>query len=180
MKRERLFFALWPGPEWQRAYHAAVKRQLQHAHGRWIPAGSIHITLVFLGPLARAQRECLEAAADRIRIAPFVLELTRAVSRPRNKMIWTLPPATPAALIALARQLREAQSQCGMEPERRPFVPHLTLLRNVARPIETQSLDALPDWPIGSFALMRSQTLPAGAVYEMVREWPLQEGSLIG
>ncbi len=177
-ERERLFFALWPPDPWQNSYHAAVRRCLAQARGRWIPASNLHITLVFLGSLTRAQRACVEQGADGLAIEAFDLDLARVSFRPRNKMVWGLPRTTPQALIALVTRLRDVQTACGLEAERRAFVPHLTLLRDAA-PVHAGALEGVTPWPVRGFALVRSQTLPQGARYEVVREWGLVTNSSV-
>lgn len=173
-KPERLFFALWPDAEWQDACHSAARSRLRNARGRWIPAPKLHITLVFLGALARDKRACVEAGADGVKVAGFALDVDHFVFRSRNKMVWALPQTIPRELITLVTRLRDVQSACGLKVERRPFVPHLTLMRNAVA-VDPGPLEEVPAWPVRTFALVRSRTLPSGAVYEAVREWPLEK-----
>lgn len=171
--RERLFFALWPDMQWQKQYYAALRRVLASSKGRWMPFQNLHITLAFMGAVKKETRNCLENAADSIIAPAFELRFTRLGYRPRNKMVWGVPAATPSPLLMLVDCLRESLTVCGLTAETRRFVPHITLLRNAA-PVTTTDLTGVSLWAVNSFTLVRSTTLPEGAIYEKLREWPLQ------
>lgn len=173
MKAERLFFALWPAADWQANCHAALKGLLPGKSGRAIPAHNLHITLAFLGAVRPEQRACVESAAETIGGEAFTLEFTRLAYNPRNRIVWAFPLAAPTALSALVTDLREAIAGCGLQTEHRAFFPHLTLVRK-ASPMEARELDGIPPWQVQAFSLVRSETLPSGAVYEVVREWVLR------
>ena len=170
---ERLFFALWPSDAWQEACHSQATKLLPHATGRWIPQQNLHVTLAFLGAVSSTQRVCLEKAADQITAEAFTLAFERLDYRPRNRIVWASTNQIPPALIRLVDQLRALLPGCGLSAESRVFTPHLTLLRKADR-AEIGSSAAIPPWPVTSFSLVRSQTLPSGVLYETLRSWPLR------
>ncbi len=169
----RLFFALWPSDAWQEACQAQATKRLPRATGRWIPQQNLHVTLAFLGAVSGTQRICLERAADQIAAEAFTLAFERLDYRSRNRIVWASTQQIPPALIRLVDQLRALLPGCGLSAESRVFTPHLTLLRKADR-VETGSSAAIPPWPVTSFSLVRSQTLPSGALYETLRSWPLR------
>lgn len=170
---ERLFFALWPRAGWQNACLSQATKLLPNATGRWIPARNLHITLAFLGSVSGEQRTCLEKAADQVDAEGFKLEFAKLRYRPRNKIVWATPDITPPALANLVDQLRAVLPRCGLVAERGVFAPHLTLLRRAGR-VAAMPGASIPPWSVESFSLIRSQTLPGGAIYETVRVWPLR------
>ncbi len=169
---QRLFFALWPEPELQLVLHRRGRELLGRESGRPVAADNLHLTLAFLGPVDAAVRACLERAAEAIRGAPFTLRFDHAGWFPRPRVFWLGCPGTPAPLAALVEALRAAQRDCGLEPEARPWVAHLTLARKVAR--RPHSVSFVPiEWPVGRFTLVESHTDPDGVRYRVLRSWSL-------
>ncbi|RME73272.1 MAG: RNA 2',3'-cyclic phosphodiesterase, partial [Planctomycetota bacterium] len=100
---------------------------------RWVRDDRLHCTVKFLGeleparlePLAAALREAsARAVGCTVRSGP--VGALPSLARPR--VIYTaLEPREPLARIAEA--IDRAAARCGIERERRPFVPHVTLGR---------------------------------------------------
>jgi 2'-5' RNA ligase len=67
----------------------------------------------------------------------------------------------------------------GFPPERRPFVPHLTVLRK-SRDCEPGELAASVSWPVGEFVLVHSALLPSGPEYQPVARFPFDGKPVIG
>ena len=79
------------------------------------------------------------------------------------------PDAARALVAGLATGLRSL----GFKPDDRPYVPHVTLLRDARRAPAEPSLPAVV-WPVHDFALIESVQRGKGRVYEVLRRWPLQ------
>jgi 2'-5' RNA ligase len=167
---QRLFFALWPPPAIQTALAAWADR-LTAAGGAPAHPADVHLTLVFLGDVTQARRDCYEQAAGQIRGAPFELTLDRFGHWSRSGILWAGPSAAPAPLTRLVDDLHAALQACGFTPERRPFAPHLTLRRR-ARMLPSVPIDPVPSWRPGEFVLAVSQRGPAPR-YRILRRWPL-------
>jgi len=63
----------------------------------------------------------------------------------------------------------------GFELEARAFAPHVTLLRNAARPPRDPARERL-QWPVASFVLVASERDAKGAQYRVLGRWPLGGG----
>lgn len=173
-ERERLFLALWPDPGLQRAIERAAREAVRETGGRPVPAENLHITVLFVGSVERERRHCLEQAlAARGDLRAFTLELDRLGYWRRPRVLWLAPTHVPEALEELAAALRAAASGCGLATESRPLRPHLTLARKARRRGDAQALGEALCWPVDRYCLVRSQTLPEGARYESIGEWPL-------
>uniref|UniRef100_UPI002FDC87E7 2'-5' RNA ligase family protein n=1 Tax=Pelomicrobium sp. TaxID=2815319 RepID=UPI002FDC87E7 len=61
--RDRLFFALWPDEALERRLVRLVDRVVLACGGRGVPAGKLHLTLVFLGDVERERVAPLRALA---------------------------------------------------------------------------------------------------------------------
>jgi 2'-5' RNA ligase len=172
----RLFVALAPALAEREALAAAVE-DLPH-HGRAVVGRNLHLTLAFLGPLAPERASAAEAALATVRGEPFTLELLRVGHFPRPRVLWCAAVAAPAALYAVQGAVARALAGAGFTLERRPFTPHVTVARKVARYRGPQTLSSPVAWPLDAFRLVASRTLPGGAHYEIVRDYALGTGSV--
>src|SRR3569623_2166129 len=132
LERRRLFFALWPD-EVTRAALADRSAALPADSGGRIVPTNLHITLVFLGALTAEQRAAVEAAAERIVMAPFTLTLDRYGYWRGPQVIWAGSGVTPVALRTLVNRLRLGAAACGVPVDRRAYQIHSTLYRRVRR-----------------------------------------------
>jgi len=168
----RLFFAVWPTPEVQRAL-GEIARGAQHTcGGRAVPHSNIHLTLVFLGNLPRDCIAILEAVALKVQGHRFTLKVDRLEYWGHNRILWAGTRDIPKALQALVTRLQDALAGADFKFDRRPYVPHITLLRNARQaPAEDRSPEV--SWPVDSFALMESAPRERGREYRVLRSWPL-------
>lgn len=168
----RLFFAAWPAPAVQQAL-AEVSGQLTPVcGGRAIRASNIHLTLVFLGDIPRERLQRLELRALAIAAPPFELNVDRVEYWRHNRIVWAGVTQCPPALLALVTQLEAGLSAESFRLERRPYVPHITLLRDARRAPAAPVMPAVC-WPVARFALVKSTARDTGRAYEVLREWPL-------
>lgn len=171
-QHQRMFFALQPP--------ALIARELWRQSspltgGRRLPWQTLHVTLAFIGEVNAPQRNCLLTIGDALCGQPFTLTFERLHYRAAGRgMLWLTPQATPFALQALQRQLRNSLLENHFPVENRPFRPHVTLARQAA--VADAAL-LTPDpvvWPVADFCLMLSHLSPQGSQYEVVRRWPFR------
>lgn len=137
--------------------------------GRIVPREHLHLTLAFLGhrpteelePIAGALRESA-AAAEPIRLLPERYRETRSVG------MLTFDDADGRAT-ALAVDLHERLAALGVyEPERRKWLPHVTVLRFRKRPRLQPVLPDLEPFMPSDAAAFLSRLRPSGAQYEVL------------
>jgi 2'-5' RNA ligase len=175
----RLFFALWPPPEVRDALFAAAGPLRDACRGRPVPKRNLHLTLAFLGGVPSERLDSLVAAAAGLATAPFELVFDRAGRFDSARVAFLACSRAPPAARALAEALRAAMAPLGFPPERRPFVPHLTVLRK-SRDCEPGELAASVSWPVGEFVLVHSALLPSGPEYQPVARFPFDGKPVIG
>jgi 2'-5' RNA ligase len=93
--------------------------------------GQLHLTLHFLGDVAEGTQEALLEALGRVTLEPFTIAICgTGVFPPRGRpsVLWA-GVAASAPLAALHAGIAAALESCGLEVERRPYVPHVTLAR---------------------------------------------------
>jgi RNA 2',3'-cyclic 3'-phosphodiesterase len=169
---QRLFFALWPPVELQAKFYRLGGNLVGDRRGRCVRLENLHLTLAFLGSVTPELRQCFEAAADKLRAAPFTVTFTRTGCFRRNGILWAGPAVVPPALLDLVSDLNRGLSACGFEPEHRVYRAHLTLARNVRRCPEDENIAPL-EWRMDGFALVESHADDSGARYEVLRQWKL-------
>jgi 2'-5' RNA ligase len=168
----RLFFAAWPAPEIQQALGKRAQELKRECGGRAIPAGNIHLTLVFLGDVERARRTQIDASAGSISARRFELAVDRVEYWRHNRIAWAGVERCPEALQELVAGLERALAAEKFRVEGRPYVPHVTLLRDARRAPSRVALPGIA-WPVARFALVESVARGRGRVYQVLREWPL-------
>ena len=168
----RLFFAAWPAPEIQQALGKLALELQPACGGRAIPARNIHLTLVFLGDVERARLPRFESRAQAVVASRFELAVDRVQYWRRNRIVWAGVAHCPPAAAALVERLAAAAAGEGIEVERRPYVPHVTLLRDARRAPVHAAAPAIR-WPVARFALVESVPRDRGRLYAPLREWPL-------
>ncbi|MGH8649278.1 MAG: RNA 2',3'-cyclic phosphodiesterase [Burkholderiales bacterium] len=168
----RLFFALWPAPEVQQDLGEIANRAQRECGGRAVPAPNIHLTLVFLGDLPRERTTVLESLASAVKGRRFAMSVDRLEYWRHNRILWAGVEACPEALQTLVAWLHDSLTGSGFRCDRRPYVPHVTLLRN-ARRAPADSRCPPVAWPVDGFALVESVPRDRGRVYQVLRSWPL-------
>jgi len=167
----RLFFALWPDDAARLALAEWCRRIHRVANGRPTRAETIHQTLAFLGDCEPARLAEIEAAAGRVPPRRFELVLDRAGLWNHNRIAWAGASAVPPELDALVAELRAVLADAGFAFDRKPFVPHITLVRK-ARPGVALPALAPIRWQVTGFVLVRSVLRPDGSDYAIQGRWP--------
>ena len=183
----RLFIALpLPSAVRESLAHTATRLRPRLPPARWVPAANLHLTLQFLGEIER----------------PRATELGRALAGCFGSRRWfrlglrdggCFPPGRPArvAWVGCSRsddlmrlQAAVAAAACGhlgIEPDRRPYHPHLTLARP-RRPWPRAAVERWhkafagpqgPEFEVAEGRLMRSHLGPGGARHECLEAYPL-------
>ena len=177
-KKQRLFFALSPdrsSEDFQRL--ARLSSQCGH-FGRSVATDNLHITLAFLGMVTDEQAASVVAATEQL-AAPraFSLKLDTLGYWKRSKVIWLAPEHPPQALLTLAQQIKSLAIECGLEQESRPYKPHITLAKSVARRPEQLPPLGKIDFHFNHFGLYISKPVShngrQGVQYIQLGKWPL-------
>jgi len=168
----RAFFAVWPDATAAGVLHGLAANARTSCGGRLMRRETLHLTLAFLGDVSRERLAEAKRVADGIRVDAFELNLDRLGYWKHNRILWAggVSPRLTLLADALAGGLRAADFRL----EARPFVAHMTLLRD-ARCSETETpvLGEPVAWPVREFVLVESRLSREGAHYEAIGRWPL-------
>ena len=175
----RLFVALdLPGPLRQRLSWMAGGLP----GARWISPDNYHITLRFIGEMQAYQAEEIDHALAGLRVPSFQLTLSGVGVFDRNgrpASIWAGVDRT-RELEHLQAKVETALQRIGLPPDRRRFVPHMTLARldnvpghKLAEWVQSHNLLRTEPVPVGHFTLFSSLLGKQQAVYEPEVEYEL-------
>lgn len=179
VEHKRIFLALWPDEATRAQLHAyqqklgrdpALLAALQK--GRSVKPGNLHMTLHFIGSVSTEVLQNLTSALDFVHANAFEMKVDTAGYFPRPGVLWLGVMQMPPALQSLVQQTAGCVQQCIEAYEFKSFQPHISLFRKVGRPGELVQPPAIY-WPVNSFALVESKTLPEGVQYEVLKQWPL-------
>jgi RNA 2',3'-cyclic 3'-phosphodiesterase len=171
--RLRVFFALWPPATVAGALHLVATTIAKQAGGRPMARDTLHQTLAFIGDVPASRVANLEALAAGLTDCPAAaMSLDRLGYWRHNHIVWAAPSVPSAQLSLLAERLGLALERAGFPVEKRPFQPHITLLRNVHKLPDLPVLQG-QEWPVDDFVLVASQLTPEGSQYRVLGRWPL-------
>ena len=146
----------------------------------WQEEEQLHVTLRYIGDVDRPVAEDVAVALGSLHAPPIDLALAGVGwfdHGPRGALFARLTPVEPLA--ALHTKLDRALVRAGLEPERRAFLPHITLARRRSSAVDPG------DWlernagltsggeRVASMTLYESRLSRQGAHYEPVARYPL-------
>lgn len=136
---------------------------------------NLHLTLKFIGDADAEKAKRIETALSAIRFQPFPVSLSGAGAFPSQNVpraIWIGGKSEGAE--SLAAKAEEALSFLNLPKEK--FAVHLTVARSkgVADIEDFLRTGEVCSFEARSFSLMKSTLTPAGACYEVLREFPAE------
>ena len=129
----RLFFAVWPDEAAAQALHETAREAQRICGGRLMRRETLHLTLAFLGEIPAARFVDATAVAADIGFDAFTLTLDQLAYWKHNRIVWAGGDSAPLAALATAL----GDGLCGPRASgsrSRPFVAHMTLLRDARCP----------------------------------------------
>ena len=175
---ERMFLAVALDNETRHAVAAHLEAVLgdRRIPGRGVRPENWHITLRFLGDTSAVQADAIRAHLDQhLMVEPFRLRLSGLGGFPKQRkasVLWMGLTGDLEPLNALADECETAAVKAGLEPEGRPFHPHVTLSR-IRPPSDVRGLiDEVPDagirLDVDAVTLYRSILGSGPARYEVI------------
>jgi RNA 2',3'-cyclic 3'-phosphodiesterase len=154
---------------------------------KWVRPASVHLTLVFLGSVDEEEVPALSGAVRGVceGFGPFRLAVrgTGLFPNPRRpRVIWLGLEGDVERMGGLRDALQEVLEPFGIERERRPFRPHLTLGRfrkggfmddRLASAMDGWTEVESPACTLTELVLFKSDLRRGGAVYTELDRFPL-------
>lgn len=168
----RVFFALWPDDTARNALAALAGVLNRECGGRIMRGPNIHLTLVFLGDVAADRLSTVAQIAASAAVSQFEFTIDTLHYWRHNRIAWAGTCEIPGALAALVALLAEPLRAAGFRLDRRPYVPHVTLVRDARRAPPERMMDPIA-WRAADFVLVESVRRENRVDYEVLRRWPL-------
>lgn len=147
---------------------------------RWLAAGQLHLTMSFLGEVAPDRDAELRAQLAQVRVPPFFLPLQGVgsfQSRGKVSVVWVGVGRGHPHLFSLHKKVQDAVLRAGLQPDLRPFHPHITVgrARDLSRPALQPFLKQHQDEDLGmfkveGFTLFSSVLSAEGSTYHVELE----------
>ncbi|MDT0575148.1 RNA 2',3'-cyclic phosphodiesterase [Croceicoccus sp. F390] len=151
-------------------------------HARWQTSEQLHCTLCYVGEIVAPLANDLADALGTIRQPPFKLLIDGVghFTRKDHPSAVYAAISGDAGLEALRRKVNAACRSCGIVPDARRFIPHVTLARlnRSSGPIgpflSVQARLASEPFAVNAFTLYESHLGNAGSFYEPVLRYALR------
>jgi RNA 2',3'-cyclic 3'-phosphodiesterase len=169
---KRLFVAI-DLPDSARQMFAALDPQVRGVH--WTDPAQMHLTLSFLGDVPDEPALALREKLSVIKFGAFFLPVVGIgtfSAKGAPKIIWVGVGKAHPHLFQIHKRVQEAALAAGLEPELRPWHPHISIARcrNVSAQSLRKFLQANAEFDAGmihveSFHLYSSELTPAGPIH---------------
>jgi 2'-5' RNA ligase len=153
---------------------------------KWSPPANLHVTTKFIGEWPEQRLPELQDALGAVPSTGPISIAIRGLGFFPNarspRVFWAGIQAQPE-LAALAATTDRALEALGIEAEKRPYSPHLTLAR-IREPVPVHALHEriaklasqdFGEFTAAAFFLYQSRLSPAGSVYTKISEFPLEK-----
>ncbi len=153
----------------------------------WVKNAQLHLTLKFLGHTPESSINDVIDHVDKItpNIKPFDLKIDETGCFPvptRPRTLWLGVKGDLDPLLTMVESIESSLESLGFPRSDRDFSPHITLARikypqkhtpNVD-PFLKSSYDPI-DFPVDRVQFLSTELLPTGAVYTILKTFPLGE-----
>ena len=149
---------------------------------RWVEAANYHVTLRFIGEVDEGIAADIDLGLGRVAVPRFSMAVAGIGVFDEGGRPHTLYAGVERAdrLLALRDRVEHAMMRIGLAPERRRFLPHVTLARlhrpppePLRRYIEANGAFRLPPFEVDRFELVASYLTKSGSIYEDVASYAL-------
>ena len=173
-KHIRVFFAIFPNKTIQSllADQATLLQSL--CAGRKTTNKHIHLTLLFLGNILPNRIAELRHIASNVSVKSFELNLEEIRYWKHNRIVYIQAKQFPAELFMLVASLTDHLSAAGFVLDKHIYKPHITLIRNVIRPVIINLNNSI-QWPIDEWCLVQSLQTDKGIQYARLGQWDLKK-----
>jgi 2'-5' RNA ligase len=153
----------------------------------WVRGSNLHLNVKFIGQTPETSIDKIIECVSRITsiIKPFSVEVSGTGCFPtstRPKTLWLGVSGKVKSLIEMVKEIENKLFKIGFSKEKKEFIPHITVARisypqKVAPDINIflkSSYDVI-DLEIDRVQFFSSELLPNGAIYSLLKTFPLGE-----
>jgi 2'-5' RNA ligase len=150
--------------------------QATGANLKLVDPHNLHLTLRFLGNVASPRLAAIQKRLDDLVFNPFHVAIKGVgvfPSQRRVNVVWIAFETGHLEIIDLYQQVNARLVECGFQPERRRFSPHITIARVRSGRNRAQLVAAIVDaqattfgtFQVNALKLKKSVLTPQGPIY---------------
>lgn len=155
---------------------------------RWVKPDNIHLTLKFLGNMSTSDLDKIAEtiSKDASLITPFSISFSGLGIFPnarKPRIIW-MGISSPPILLEFQSRIESILSNFGIQMEKRPFSPHITLgrfgddqinqnIENLVTELRSLNVSVINEVNISAIEIFKSDLKPDGPVYTSIHHIPL-------
>lgn len=170
------------------AFTAELRRRAAakapRARVTWVRREQLHITIRFIGEVDDDRaRLVADRLAPPLEVPSFEAAVAGAGTFPERgapRVFWAGITSGAGSLGAIEREVTARLSACGIDPEERPYRPHVTLgrVKEASGLRAAALLDGLAgrtfgEWRVDAITLFQSRPSPKGHTYAALQRTPL-------
>jgi len=140
-------------------------------------AETLHNTLVFIGSIEPSRLAGIRSAAEAVSGERFALNFDTVCNWDHNRIVYAAPGRVPPQLVQLVQSLEDSLELLGCSFDKRPYQPHVTLLRNAHWRDSPVPAMRQVSWQADDFALMQSVRGDGLINYHALARFPLRARS---
>ncbi len=154
--------------------------------GKWVDIQNLHMTLQFLGNIDEDKAVEIIKNMQSIteRFGPFNIKYQSLGAFPspeKARILWIGVSEGTQKLRAMAKEIQRSNKRSGINPDSKPFHPHVTICRikeadgkKVARLIRKYRNYNFGEDTVTKIALIKSTLTPVSPVYTVIEEFYLR------
>ena len=163
---KRLFFALWP-EQVIRDQCKVIVDSLPTDQLQTVANLNLHITLAFLGQVTEKQEAAMLTTASTINIPTFSITFDQINFWSKPGILCLTNSQYCLEIDRLASQLALIAEANGIELDKRPYKPHITLVRKANKAFEPEFTPLI--WQANSFCLVESYMNQQSTHYQILK-----------
>lgn len=157
---------------------AKIIQQQSFEHMRWTKLENMHLTLQFLESITDEQAQFIGEKLDQAlsSIPTFRIETRGTICFPKRRpRVFAIAISLSEELAMLTKSIWDITSEIGIQPDKRPFLPHITMGRFKSPPHQEPGnfLEKTLTQEVAGVSLYRSDPGDQGSVYSLIHHTKL-------
>ncbi len=167
----RYFFALWPSEKTAEALYERYSKKDFIKPAQRVALKNLHVTLCYLGRVTPDFLKAVLTVGDELHGSSFNIVFSSLYHWSEREVCCLGSKETPDALSKLVMCITRRLVSLGFKPERRPYIPHITIARHCNSPVPDKEIPPI-SWEASDFCLVKS-TGGEESDYEIIQRWSL-------
>jgi len=171
LSTSRYFFALWPNEKTAEALYERYSKKDFIKPAQRVALKNLHVTLCYLGRVTPDFLKAALAVGNEVPGSSFNIAFSSLLYWSESEVCCLGAKEIPDALSKLVTRITHYLVSVGFKPERKPYVPHITIARLCKASVPDNKIAPI-SWEASDFCLVKS-TGGEASDYEIIQRWSL-------